>query len=777
MPEPQEITAVNPTTGKRVRFDGKTWVPVVEAEGSFTKVGRGATMGALSGAGVAETETPVQDTLKGLIESIGTMMGSGTWTGKKTAADVLRATPPVALARGGYGALKEIYGGGKHGGVNPDIEELSHGLSSLTAQMAMLGMGGKAATTPLAESELIRGVKGGTSGALREVLGVPERAIERARAEHATKMAKVQLKNLQDHNTAIADYNKAMREAEAEHQKAVNETEGRNLQKEAAHKLKVEQIKEAHAAKLARDAEAYRNKVAELQRQHEQEISAFGRPGAETESGKATAAAVRRKTLTTAAPRGGPVYQRLAGMADRIAEGVPKLQKAVRTTYDARWGAWRQAMGDTEGNFTPVQAAVEEAEDSILKGSAENIAIFRNILREGEDPILAQAGVFKGGRGLDVKDIMGSRYMSEATKNRVLQSLEESGVEPETGRMPLGDVNLPIDDIRGYVTELQQKMYGGKFPSGDIWKALEHVKKAGEAEIERAIKVKNPEQLPVYNKLKSDWSQFLGDFYDREGALAKLGNSVNSDTRINLLKGAEGARVIDAMGRYAKFNPDIQSVGRLRSLVKQITELPATGAGPTEPVIPPRPPARPEPIIPPPPTPKPRPEFKPPEGPKFKEPGDVVPFDVPKFVKDKVEKQAERIGIAGHTLLGYWILRDIFHGELPSPSLIAVPAVQSIIRKYLASPRFLDRITKMVTKEEVQRVTAPTSARRPPTPYRPSEKAATMAAPRKSLGSEFEQGEVAHEIQRNRAILRNPRATPEDRLVARQRLYELEAEP
>jgi len=552
----------------------------------------------------------------------------------------------------------------------------------------------------------------GTSG-LREILGVPERAIERARAEHATKMAEVQLKNLQDHNTAIAEYDKAMREAEAEHQKAVSETGANNLQKESAHRLKVDQIKQDHAAKLAKDAEAYKNKVAELQRQHEREISAFNRPGEETAAGRATAAEVKRKTLTTAAPRGGPVYQRLAGMADKIAEGVPKLAQSVRTAYDARWGAWRQAMGNVEGNFTPVQAAVQEAEDSILKGSPENIAIFRNILKEGEDPLLESAAVFKGGAGIDVKDIIGSRFMSEETRSRVLRSLEEAGVS-ETGRMPLAETTLPIDDIRGYVTEIQKKMYGGKFPSGDIWKALEHVKKAGEAEIERTIKANNPEQLPVYNRLKSDWSQFLGDFYDPSGALGKLKNSVNSDTRINLLKGAEGARVIDAMGRYAKFNPDIQSVGRLRSLVKQLSEMPSSATAPEAPVIPPRPGTRPEPHLPPAPVPKATPEFKPPGAPKMKEPADIVPFDVPKFVEEKVTKQAERLGVAGHTLMGYWILRDIFHGQIPSPSMLAVPMVQNAVRRYLTSPKFLERITRMVETEKPAALMPPSARGRGP---------------------------------------------------------------
>jgi len=53
-----------------------------------------------------------------------------------------------------------------------------------------------------------------------------------------------------------------------------------------------------------------------------------------------------------------------------------------------------------------------------------------------------------------------------------------------------------------------------------------------------------------------------------------------------------------------------------------------------------------------------------------------------------------------------------------------------------------------------------------------SEKAELMGAPRKTLGPEFEEGERAHEVERNKSILRNPKATLEDRRIAQQRLDE-----
>lgn len=57
--------------------------------------------------------------------------------------------------------------------------------------------------------------------------------------------------------------------------------------------------------------------------------------------------------------------------------------------------------------------------------------------------------------------------------------------------------------------------------------------------------------------------------------------------------------------------------------------------------------------------------------------------------------------------------------------------------------------------------------------YKPSEKAETLAAPRKSLGPEFEAAEVQHEIERNKAIARNPKATAEEKQIAEQRIRDI----
>jgi hypothetical protein len=60
-----------------------------------------------------------------------------------------------------------------------------------------------------------------------------------------------------------------------------------------------------------------------------------------------------------------------------------------------------------------------------------------------------------------------------------------------------------------------------------------------------------------------------------------------------------------------------------------------------------------------------------------------------------------------------------------------------------------------------------------PPSYKPSEKAELMSGEQKKFGPEFEEGQRSAEIDRNKKILRNPKATDEDREIAQSRLDDL----
>ncbi len=498
---------------------------------------------------------------------------------------------------------------------------------------------GRGAVTGAADA--VGNVAGKPVAALHDYLGGDAREMARAKAAHVQKMEKINLENIQNQNTIDSDYAKELEAAKAKHQEAVNSAEGTTLQKQATHKIEVARIEQEHAAKVAKQAQDYKDKLAAAAAEHERAVGGQHAvkddvlQGGNSQSSASTGAQAKADFNE----RRGPAWQRVKGMTDKIAETIDPLAKKVRQAYDARWGAWREAMGpETTGDFTPVMRAVEEAENS-LTGAPEDIKIFNDILKEGEDPLLGSASVFKGrGAGIDVKDLTQSKYMSEATKNRVLQSLRDAGIDENTGRAPVQETTLPIDDIRGYATDLQRKMLGGRY-NPKIYRALKTVQEAAENEVARVAQSKG--QLAQWKRLKGDWSQMLNDFNNSDGPLYKLRKAVNTDARLNLLTGSEADRIIEALGRYSAFDTDVNSVGRLRSLVHQINDLPSSAKPVGAAARPEKPAPVPAPKVPYPPAPEKPPEFKPPVKPDFT-PKDVTPFNPELFRREHFMKVVDK---------------------------------------------------------------------------------------------------------------------------------------
>lgn len=96
-----------------------------------------------------------------------------------------------------------------------------------------------------------------------------------------------------------------------------------------------------------------------------------------------------------------------------------------------------------------------------------------------------------------------------------------------------------------------------------------------------------------------------------------------------------------------------------------------------------------------------------------------------------------------------------------------------------SGPRGGERISleNIGKSSEPQQIQTPerrtgTANDRPQVTYKPSEKAVTMSEKPRDLGREFDEGELTHDIERSKSILRNPNATDEDRAVAGDRLRE-----
>src|SRR5712664_1712415 len=101
--------------------------PSAPADTGITPGGaaREATLGAFSGMGIPETQTPVSDLFKNLLDQVGTMFGAKAWQGKDpTGMEALKANPIVAVPSAvatGFGNAADA--------VNPVIDNLFRAIS------------------------------------------------------------------------------------------------------------------------------------------------------------------------------------------------------------------------------------------------------------------------------------------------------------------------------------------------------------------------------------------------------------------------------------------------------------------------------------------------------------------------------------------------------------------------------------------------------------------------------------------------------------------------
>jgi hypothetical protein len=555
--------ATDPKTGRKWTWDGQKWNPVTAP----SAINRGVT----SLAGVPEG-TNIDPTSKGFYAGAGDL---GNYIQAiKQAASGLNPIPASADAAttamnkmNQPGIINKVAGGTEYAlsGVpyagpmavrameQSGSGDVAGGIGS-SVGAGLMGAGLAKGAPTLAEKL--------TPNALNETLRKPVAGLLDVGENFEQRIKK-------EHEEALATLNR-------EYEQQVQNAGKKTSESEAAYRTKIEQAKDEYARKIAEN--------------EKKKIDA---------SAKQTGAETKKKALTTQ-PRSGPVYQRLAGMADQIGtKDVPQLDKDVRAAQNARWSAFRMAIGDSPGapkmvDWTPVQQAVVDAESNILQGSPENIAIFRNILREGVNPLLESATVFKKTAG-SLEDVLSSKHMDEATRARIIKQLGEENAFDTRSSGPVSkeDVSIPFDDARGYYTELNEKLYRSRSLPGDVRRALSSVQDAAEAQTKKAIP---KEHIPTYTKLKSDWAQYMGDFYDSSGPLSQLKDAATSDGRLNLITGSRGANIIDALGRYARFNPNVTGMaGRLRSMMKQVRELPSASPSMPGEVRPPKFPNEPKP--------------------------------------------------------------------------------------------------------------------------------------------------------------------------------------
>jgi hypothetical protein len=583
-----------------------------EEEGALAKVGRGAALGAFSGAGIAETMNPIEDTLKGLKEQATKI----PWYDPSGGAFTQAAGIAKNLGSTGKDVFKDIYSGGTRGGINPhmDPEKISHDLASLVTQLLMLKGGKKAAETPISEGAVAKGI----SSVAREVAGAP-----------------------------LKDINKAQAAAEAANAEKVSAKTAEQSQAKA----KARGEYEAGEAKRKAETDAAKKKFAEE-----------------------TAAANKERVTQSKAETARRSYEDLRDKhAESAAENLDKAEKMEKLSLDARYEDFRKKVlgvskenpnGTLQADLSKVGDAVSNAKSNILKGSAESIKQFN--------------------------DIMGK--------------LKDFFETPEGEMKPLPGQKIAADQLHGYVTELNEKIYDSGV-SGDVRDALKHVRDAAENSVTDSIKETHGKTaVKAYSELKGDYNDYMDTWRDtssgsplpnirkilRQPMATKRGIPVYREIA-DILEGAKGEKALSVIARKKAFGADPALAAKLRKAGEKLSSLPKPKE--VKPV------ERPE-------MPKPSTETKF-EAPK---PADVEPFNRREFVEKKVGQRANQVERYSLVVPAFQLLHDLVKGQMPGVELAAGPAMGMAIKKLLTSDKVIDWLSK-----EPEKGTAPTPERRSPT--------------------------------------------------------------
>jgi hypothetical protein len=405
----------------------------------------------------------------------------------------------------------------------------------------------------------------------------------------------------QSYEKRIAEYRTELEQAKLKHAEEVQKVGENNAQLQAKHALEVQEIKDKHAARIASDRQAYLDREAAYVKRMQDYLQ-----------GQATT-----EQKFNFEHQQGKEFEYIAKQARDLADNqLPKTFKAVKQANDTRWNAFKLALGDRNVPQEPIYNAILDAEDNILAGSHEKIALFREILKDAEDGNpLNQASVFRGREtsGIQsIKQLLNNPAMSESQRARLMQTLQEGGENVGEALRPDFAKDVPFDEARRTYTALnraeQRALNGGH---GEVYRAIKSVKSALEKEITNVV----PENLrPQLESLKQDYGQFAQDWYNKKSPLYRLQKALTDQQRIDLISGQHGDNLIEALDRYKTFGAEPKLAQAIREAKQYVQRMKAKNTTPPQPILSAK---RSEPGMqfPPPPELTPVPEFAPPPPP------------------------------------------------------------------------------------------------------------------------------------------------------------------
>jgi hypothetical protein len=555
---PDDLIATNPQTGKQVRWDGKAWQPYMAPVGQ--RMATGAKQGVSemiiepSKAAFHGVTDPPRNTFEKVadyampgvavpVSRAVTTAATDSWDALKYPIDAIKKSAELAAqgkgAEGawtaataaipGFGRVfgqkgSELISGSRKGG------DLATPLSKDLTEAGIVAASEKA-------PEAVNAVRRGT---YRAITGTGDTWAEAYKQKYLK---------------TIEETNKSLDAAKVERAQTKPGSLAETNQLDAAHKLKVDEIMKDHAERVARNRANFQEKMDKFNKQNQ----AF-------QQSQATA-----KQKFDFAHQQGPDFQRVSGMANQLAnDNLPKTFKAAKADTDANWNAFRISLGDKMVPQTPLFEAITDAEDNILSGSHERVALFRDILKDAEaDNPLNSASVFRGAGREARGGTVDLGALAPSAQNKFLASLSESdraALMPKDMQLPGGDITF--DDGRRTLTSLnraeQRALNSGH---GDVYRAVKSVKDSWEKVIDGSI----PEQLkPRYQALKQDYSQFAKDWYNKKSPVKRLMEAATDKDRIDLISGKNADNLAEILDRYGGH---VGTAKRVRALKQQVEQM------------------------------------------------------------------------------------------------------------------------------------------------------------------------------------------------------------
>lgn len=489
-------------------------------------------------------------------------------------------------------------------------------------------------------------------------------------------------------------------------------------------------VKKWQEETAAADA-AHQDKIAKLNEKHQVKVAEV-----EASNQQAKEAALQKQQLS----------DEVSGHAKELSERLPKLKEQERAFAKSMYPEI-----DGTADSGDVYSKMSDAVDSNLRGTGRVPTALKKVIDDlAPEDVKRSTGPQVGGRHLDLSNPDDLRAFQRFKKAGVFAPDE---VERMEGQSAKG--SLDFETLHGYYSELGEAL--GKDMPGDERSALMQGRSAL-AETMRKM-AEADKKLGPFQDAQKNWGKYENTFNktwnDGKGMASPIAKALNAKDPVSgqilpeklqqILGNDKGYKLAQQMlGRYKGGPTDVLQL--MKEKADQASTLPKKlkqGEMPTAPNLPTK---------------------------------EAIPApDVQAQKAEVLGNKAQMLG--GFSGRGMFIdTASLLHFlTTGNPIALSVPVGRRLVAKALRS----ESLTKLTPEESAMLKpsqvypTAKAAAKATQkNGYKMSEKAATMSAAPKDLGPEFKAGEQEHEIQRNKAIIRNPRATPEEIAIAKARLKE-----